>query len=46
MRTRLLVQLAVLTADAAASAALFEEAVELDGNLVAAATARLALRQR
>ena len=45
IRTRLLVQLAILTDDAIERTRLFEEAVRVDGNLVAAATARLALRQ-
>ncbi|MBA3394628.1 MAG: tetratricopeptide repeat protein [Deltaproteobacteria bacterium] len=45
VRTRLLVQLGVTTEDKAERAKLFEEAVAIDGNLVAAATARLALRQ-
>lgn len=45
IRTRLLVQLAILTEDKPERAKLFEEAVRVEGNLVAAATARLALRQ-
>ena len=45
IRTRILVQLAVITEDKAERAQLFEEAARIDGNLVAAATARLALRQ-
>lgn len=45
IRTRLLVQLALLVEDRAERTMLFEEAVRVDGNLVAAATARLALRQ-
>jgi hypothetical protein len=39
------VQLAILVEDRAERTQLFEEAVRVDGNLVAAATARLALRQ-
>lgn len=45
IRTRLLVQLAILVEDTAERTKLFEEAARIDGNLVAAATARLALRQ-
>jgi tetratricopeptide (TPR) repeat protein len=45
IRTRLLVQLAILTDGKAERTQLFEEAVRVEGNLVAAATARLALRQ-
>ena len=45
IRTRLLVQLAILIEDNAERTKLFEEAVRVDGNLVASATARLALRQ-
>jgi len=45
VRTRLLVQLAILVEDKAERTKLFEEAVRLDGNLVASATAQLALRQ-
>ena len=45
IRTRILVQLAILVDDPAERTALFEEAVRVDGNLVASATARLALRQ-
>ena len=45
IRTRLLVQLALVVEDASERTKLFEEAVRSDGNLVAAATARLALRQ-
>ena len=45
IRTRILVQLAIITEDKAERTQLFEEAVRIDGNLVAAATARLALRQ-
>ena len=42
--TRLLVQLALLTGDPVQRAELFERAIKLNGNLVAAATARLALK--
>ena len=45
IRTRILVQLAILVEDKAERTKLFEEAARIDGNLVAAATARLALRQ-
>ena len=45
IRTRMLVQLAIVTEDKAERTQLFEEAVRIDGNLVASATARLALRQ-
>jgi tetratricopeptide (TPR) repeat protein len=45
IRTRILVQLAILVDDRAERTQLFEEAVRVDGNLVASATARLALRQ-
>lgn len=45
IRTRILVQLAILVEDQAERTALFAEAVRVDGNLVASATARLALRQ-
>jgi tetratricopeptide (TPR) repeat protein len=45
IRTRLLVQLAILEDDKAERTKLFEEAVRVDGNLVASATAKLALRQ-
>lgn len=45
IRTRLLVQLAILVEDKTERASLFEEAVRVDGNLVASATAQLALRQ-
>jgi tetratricopeptide (TPR) repeat protein len=45
IRTRILVQLALIVEDKAERTKLFEEAVRTDGNLVAAATAQLALRQ-
>ena len=45
IRTRLLVQLAIVVDDPAERRALFERAVRENGNLVAAATAQLALRQ-
>jgi tetratricopeptide (TPR) repeat protein len=45
IRTRLLVQLAIVTDEKAERIKLFEEAARVEGNLVAAATAKLALRQ-
>jgi tetratricopeptide (TPR) repeat protein len=44
VRTRLLVSLAVMETDAGRRRQLFQEAVELNGNLIAAASAALSLR--